>query len=98
MPKVTIVNNKLTIQMPKYSAPLPVKCSCSGASGAADCEGDSLPETLSMDPTPFEFYRRRKIGYHRLDRGACMRSPGGSIKRGHHPCAPHFWRIRVPRR
>src|SRR6267154_390453 len=64
MPKVTIVNNKLTIQTPKYSPPRPVKCNCSAARAEEACDGDSLPEIFSMDPTPFEFYRCCEKGYH----------------------------------
>src|SRR5260370_30120666 len=54
MPRVTIINSKLTIQMPKYSAPLPVKCNCSGARAEEDCNVDSLPGSLSMNSSPFE--------------------------------------------
>src|SRR5258707_2128720 len=84
MPKVTIVNSKLTIMMPKYSAPFPVKCSCSGARGEAARSGDSLSETLSIDPIPFEFYRCSKsqmfqIGYHKCRPGRSMVNEQRSI-------------------
>jgi hypothetical protein len=36
MPMVTIVNSKLTIQMPKYSDPVPVNRTASGAGGGGD--------------------------------------------------------------
>jgi hypothetical protein len=53
-----MVSNKLTIQMPKYSAPLPVNRSCSGARDDDAGGGESVPDTLSMDSIPFEWPRR----------------------------------------
>src|SRR5450432_1443372 len=60
MPTVTTVNNKLTIQMPKYSAPVPVKCICSGARAGGACEDESPPGELSINAIPFVFYRWAK--------------------------------------
>jgi len=48
MPSVPRVSNRLTIQMPKYSAPLPVKRKGSGGGVEAAGEEESIPEALSM--------------------------------------------------
>jgi hypothetical protein len=63
MPRVTIVSSKLTIQIPKYSAPLPLKLSCSGGRAEAARDGISLPEMFSID-LKFLVLFDRSQGYH----------------------------------
>src|ERR1700730_1692049 len=77
MPKVTIVNSKLTIQMPKYSVPLPVKCNRSTRCEEF-CGGGRVFLSLSLEPIPFEIYRCR----NRLPQGVRARAHAVSASGG----------------